>query len=74
MLSKSQMKKLLAAIFTLACLPGLAAAADLTAADCIKCHTAEPAQIEAGGASHTTEIDCTAWLITASAAITRTNP
>ena len=65
MLSKSQMKTLLAAIFAvafIACLNHTALAADavLTADDCVKCHSEQPAQIEANGASHKTEIDCTA--------------
>ena len=63
MVSTFRMKNLLAAIFVVAfmvCLShsALAAEAVLTAADCTKCHTDEPAQIEAAGASHKTEIDC----------------
>ena len=65
MLSKSQMKNLLLAIFAvafIACLNHIALAADavLTADDCVKCHSEQPAQIEANGASNKTEIDCTA--------------
>ena len=37
-----------------------AAQATLNVADCVKCHTEQPAEIEADGASHKTEIDCQA--------------
>ena len=62
---KSQMKKLLVTTFALAfvaCLGSVAFAeqAVLTAADCVKCHSEQPAQIAANGASHQTEIDCQA--------------
>lgn len=64
-MSKSQLKKLLVATFALAfvfCLGSVALAeqAVLTVADCVKCHTEQPAQIAANGASHQTEIDCQA--------------
>ena len=62
---KSQMKKLLVAAFALAfvaCLGSVALAepAVLTVDDCGKCHSEQPAQIAANGASHQTEIDCQA--------------
>jgi len=65
MLSKCQMNNLLVAILAVAfmvCMShsALAAEAVLTADDCVKCHAEQPAQIEANGASHKTEIDCTA--------------
>jgi predicted CXXCH cytochrome family protein len=36
------------------------AQASLTAGDCVKCHDQQPAEIEANGAAHKTEIDCQA--------------
>lgn len=65
MMLKNQMKKLLVAAFALtfvACMGSVALAeqAVLTVSDCVKCHNEQPAQIDANGASHKTEIDCQA--------------
>jgi len=38
----------------------LAQPATLAVADCVKCHDVQPAQIEANGSKHKTEIDCQA--------------
>lgn len=62
---KNQWKVLSAATFVMAFVlcsgsTALAEKAVLTVADCVKCHNEQPAQIEAGGAAHKTEIDCQA--------------
>ena len=59
------MKKLLVTTFALAfvvCLGSVAIAEEavLSVSDCVKCHSEQPAQIAANGASHQTEIDCQA--------------
>lgn len=38
----------------------MARQATLSVADCVKCHDVQPAQIEANGAAHRTQIDCLA--------------
>lgn len=60
---KNQVRKcwVVAFVITLAVSIGsvaLAKPTELTAGDCIKCHSEEPAQIEANGAAHKTAIDC----------------
>ena len=62
---KTQLKKLLVAagaVALVACLSSVALAEQgvLSVADCVKCHSEQPAQIAANGASHKTEIDCQA--------------
>lgn len=47
-------------LFVCCALASLATAASLTPADCVKCHVEAPAQIEANGAAHKSEIDCLA--------------
>jgi predicted CXXCH cytochrome family protein len=62
MMLKKQMKTLLVVAFALAfvaCMSSVALAeAVLTVDDCVKCHSEQPAQIAANGASHKTEINC----------------
>ncbi len=64
MMLKNQFKALFVAALVLvsvACLGSVAFAQPvLTVDDCAKCHTEQPAQIAANGASHQTEIDCQA--------------
>jgi len=65
MMLKKQMKRLLVVTFALAfvaCLSSIAIAeqAMLSVDDCAKCHNEQPAEIDAEGASHKTEIDCQA--------------
>jgi predicted CXXCH cytochrome family protein len=60
---KNQLKAVLAVTLVLACslLLGATAFAEpavLTVDDCVKCHSEQPAQIAANGASHKTEISC----------------
>ncbi len=62
---KNQMKKLLVAACAFAfvvCMGSVALAEEavLSVSDCVKCHSEQPAQIDANGASHKTEIDCQA--------------
>jgi predicted CXXCH cytochrome family protein len=49
-----------AALLTCATSVALAQTATLGVADCVKCHEVQPAQIEANGAAHKTQIDCQA--------------
>lgn len=64
MMLKIQTKILLGAVSTLACVVFLGSVAFaqpmLTADDCVKCHSEQPAEIAAKGAAHNTEIDCQA--------------
>lgn len=64
-MSKNQLMKLL--IASVLCLAvaslgsmALAEQAVLSVADCVKCHSEQPAEIAANGAAHKTEIDCQA--------------
>lgn len=45
-------------ILSLSASPAWAAKSDLSPADCAKCHTTQPADIEANGAKHKTAISC----------------
>lgn len=65
MMLKKHVKSLLVVAFALLVVAGtssvvLAEQAVLSVADCVKCHSEQPAQIAANGASHKTEIDCQA--------------
>jgi predicted CXXCH cytochrome family protein len=51
---------LLAGLFLAGTAASVLAQAELTAADCVKCHDQQTAEIEANGAAHKTEIDCQA--------------